>query len=117
MKMAHLSRTSPNMSSIGEVCNRLGKTFLASIVGNHWANPILSLFFVPARQEYNIAILLILSLAAKDMTFFGIFLIMLCHVTELCSSIRSFANSPCRVSCRTLLFHLSRTSSFIKRLI
>ena len=37
MKMAHLSRTSPNISSIVEVCNRLGKTFLTSLVGNHWA--------------------------------------------------------------------------------
>ena len=25
------------MSSIGEVCDRLGKTFLTSLVGNHWA--------------------------------------------------------------------------------
>ena len=24
------------MSSIGEVCDRLGKTFLTSLVGNHW---------------------------------------------------------------------------------
>ena len=37
MKIAHLSRTSPNMSSIGEVCDRLGKTFLTSLVGNLWA--------------------------------------------------------------------------------
>ena len=35
--MTHLSWTSPNMSSIGEVCYRLGKTFLTSLVGNHWA--------------------------------------------------------------------------------
>ena len=41
MKMAHLSRTSPNMSSIGEVCDRLGKTFLTSLVGNHWAAGVL----------------------------------------------------------------------------
>ena len=38
MKMAHLSRTSPNMSSIGEVCDRLGITFLTSFVSNHWAS-------------------------------------------------------------------------------
>ena len=37
MKMSHLSQTSPNMSSIREVCDRLGKTFLKSLVGNHWA--------------------------------------------------------------------------------
>ena len=37
MKTVHLSQTSPNMSSIGEVCNILGKTFLTSLVGNHWA--------------------------------------------------------------------------------
>ena len=37
MEMAHLSRTSPNTSSIGEVSDRLGKTFLTSLVGNHWA--------------------------------------------------------------------------------
>ena len=37
MKMAHLSPTSPDMSSIGEVCDSLGKTFLTSLVGNLWA--------------------------------------------------------------------------------
>ena len=37
LKMAHLSRTSPNMSPIREVCDRLGKIFLTSLVGNHWA--------------------------------------------------------------------------------
>ena len=35
--MAHLSQTPPNMSSIGEVCDSLGKTFLASLVGNRRA--------------------------------------------------------------------------------
>ena len=35
--MVHLSQTSPNMSSIEEVCDRLSKTFLMSLVGNHWA--------------------------------------------------------------------------------
>ena len=35
--MAHLCRTSPNISSIREVCNRLGKTFLTSLISNHWA--------------------------------------------------------------------------------
>ena len=37
MKMAHLSQTAPNMSSIGEVCDSLKKTFLTSLVGNHRA--------------------------------------------------------------------------------
>ena len=37
MKMAHLSRTSPNISLIGEFCDRLGNTFLTSIVCNNWA--------------------------------------------------------------------------------
>ena len=32
MKMANLSPTSTNMSSIGEVCNRLGKTFLTLVI-------------------------------------------------------------------------------------
>ena len=38
MKMAQISWTSPNMSSIGEVCDRLGTTFLMSFVSNHWAS-------------------------------------------------------------------------------
>ena len=37
MKMACVSQTSPNRSSIREVCNRLGKKILMSLVGNHWA--------------------------------------------------------------------------------
>ena len=37
MKMAHVSQTPPNMSSIREVCDSLGKTFLTSLVGNHRA--------------------------------------------------------------------------------
>ena len=37
MKITHLSPTSSNMSSIGEVSERLGKTFLTSLAGNHWA--------------------------------------------------------------------------------
>ena len=63
MKMANLSPTSPNMSSIGEVWDRLGKTFLTSLVRNHWATgglrvnsiPYYNHSFVPARGEYNIA--------------------------------------------------------------
>ena len=37
MKMALLPQTPPNRSSIGEVCDSLGKTFLTSLVGNHRA--------------------------------------------------------------------------------
>ena len=37
MKIAHLSRHQPNMSSMGEGCDSLGKTSLMSLVGNHWA--------------------------------------------------------------------------------
>ena len=63
MKMANLSLTSPNMSSIVEVCDRLGKTFLTSLVGNHLATSGLqvnstseyNLSVVTARGEYNIA--------------------------------------------------------------
>ena len=35
--MAHLSQTPPNISSIGKVCDRLVKTFLMSLLGNHRA--------------------------------------------------------------------------------
>ena len=62
MKMANLSPTSPNIGSIGELCNRLSKTFLTSLVGNHWATgglrvnstPDYNLSIVPAQGEYNI---------------------------------------------------------------
>ena len=37
MKMAHLSWTPPNMSSIGEVCDSLGAVWLSLYDGNHWA--------------------------------------------------------------------------------
>ena len=37
MKMAHLSQTPPNMSSIKEFCDGLGKTFLTSLVDNRRA--------------------------------------------------------------------------------
>ena len=66
MKMEHLSQTSPNMSSIKEVLDRLGKTFLTSFVGNHWATGGLRvnsysgeggliIFLCSCRGEYNIA--------------------------------------------------------------
>ena len=35
--MAHLSRTPPNMSSIGEVCDSLGTDLLSLSGGNQWA--------------------------------------------------------------------------------
>ena len=38
MKMANLSPTSPSMSLIREVCDKLVKTFLTSLFDNHWAN-------------------------------------------------------------------------------
>ena len=36
MKMAHLSQTPTNMSSIRAVCDSLKKTSLTSLVGNYW---------------------------------------------------------------------------------
>ena len=53
MKMANLSLTSPIMSSIGEVCDRLGKTFLMSLVGNYWATGRLRMNLTP---DYNISV-------------------------------------------------------------
>ena len=35
--MAHLSKTPLNINSIGAVCDSLGKTSLASLVGYYWA--------------------------------------------------------------------------------
>ena len=52
MKMANLSPPSPNMSSIGEVCDMLGKTFLTSLVGNHWATDRLQVNWTP---YYNLS--------------------------------------------------------------
>ena len=60
MKVAHLSQTLPNMISIKEVCDTLGKTFLTSLVGYHWATgglqvnstPDYNLSFVPDQGEY-----------------------------------------------------------------
>ena len=49
MKMAHLSRTLPNTSSIGKVCDRLGRTFLTSLVGNHWATGGLRVNLYPVK--------------------------------------------------------------------
>ena len=61
--MANLSPTSPNVSSIGEVFDRLNEIFLTPLVGNHCvtgglqvdSTPYYKFSFVPARGEYNIA--------------------------------------------------------------
>ena len=53
------------------------------------------------------------NLAANDITFRGIFLIILCHVTDCSSSTNNCTKSPCIVRWRTLLFHVSFTSSLI----
>ena len=34
MMIVHLSQNPPNMSSIGALCDRLGKTFLTFLLGN-----------------------------------------------------------------------------------
>ena len=54
MKMAHLSQTPPNMSSIGAVCVSLGKTFLTSLVGNYWATDGLRVNSSPVKGEFII---------------------------------------------------------------
>ena len=51
MKMAHLSQTPPNMSSIGAVCDSLGKTSLTSLVGNYWATDGLRVNSSPVKGE------------------------------------------------------------------
>ena len=51
------------MSSFGEVCNWLSRTFLTRLVVNHWATgrlrvnsaPDYNISFVSARGEYNTA--------------------------------------------------------------
>ena len=37
MMIVHLSQNPPNMSSIGALCDRLGKTFLTFLLGNFGA--------------------------------------------------------------------------------
>ena len=37
MKVTHVSRPPPNLNSIWEVCESLGRTSLTSFGGNHWA--------------------------------------------------------------------------------
>ena len=54
MKMAHLSQTPPNMSSIGAVCDSLGKTSLTSLVGNYWATDGLRVNSSPVKGEFII---------------------------------------------------------------
>ena len=56
MMIVHLYQTPPNMSSIGALCDRLGKTFLTFLLGNLEAtgglrvnsSPAYNLSFVPA---------------------------------------------------------------------
>ena len=54
MKMAHLSKTPPNMSSIGSVCDSLGKTSLTSLVGNYWATGGLRVNSSPVKGKFII---------------------------------------------------------------
>ena len=51
MMMVHLSQTPPNMSSIGAVCNSLGKTFLTLLVGNFWATGGVRVNSSPVKGE------------------------------------------------------------------
>ena len=60
MKMAHLSKTPPIMSSIGEVCDSLVKTSLTSLVGNYWATDGLRVNSSPVKGEFIIFSLFLL---------------------------------------------------------
>ena len=59
MMIVHLCQTPPNMSSIGALCDRLGKTFLTFLLGNLGAtgglrvnsSPAYNLSFVPADES------------------------------------------------------------------
>ena len=83
MKMAHLSQTPPNMSSIGAVFNSLGKTSLTSLVGNYWATDRLRVNSSPVKGDFIIFSLFlleenaILPMTARadcgDMSFFFFF--------------------------------------------
>ena len=52
--MANLSQTPPNMSSIGAVCDSLGKTSLTSLVGNYWATGGHRVNSSPVKGEFII---------------------------------------------------------------
>ena len=54
MKMAHLSQTPPNRSSIGAICVSLGKTSMKSLVGNYWATDGLWVNSSPVKGEFII---------------------------------------------------------------
>ena len=54
MKKAHLSQTTPNMSSIAAVCDSLGKTSLTSLVGNYWGTDGLWVNWSPVKGEFKI---------------------------------------------------------------
>ena len=49
--MVHLSQTPPNMSSIGAVCDSLGKTFLRLLVGNLGVTGGLRVNLSPVKRE------------------------------------------------------------------
>ena len=59
MMIVHLCQISPNMSSIGALCDRLGMTFLKFLLGNLGAtgglrvnsSPAYNLSFVPADES------------------------------------------------------------------
>ena len=57
-KMSHLSQPQPNMSSIGEECNSLGKIFLTLLVGNLWVTNgetwKKTIFFTSARFQLKL---------------------------------------------------------------
>ena len=58
--MVHSSRTPPNMSSIGAVCNSLGNTFLTSLVSNLGATGGLWMMLFPVKGELIIFLLFLL---------------------------------------------------------
>ena len=58
--MAYLSKTPPNVTSIGAVCHSLGKTSLASLVGNYWATDRLRVNSSPVKGEFIILPLFLL---------------------------------------------------------
>ena len=84
MMIVHLCQTPPNMSSIGALCDRLGKTFLTFLLGNLGATGGLRVNSSPA---YNLSFVLadgsaILPMIAKEAC--GIYL-DICSVHNMAS--------------------------------
>ena len=52
--MVHFSKTPPNMSSIGAVCDSPGETSLTSLVGNYGATDGLRVNSYPVKGEFII---------------------------------------------------------------